>query len=104
MSGVCSRLVPQPAAQPGAIKDIFLLRDVQEGSGAAYSPPGSEWTFTVKRLGRLGCNYPPVPSDCAQLPRRGQWQLQLARLFVLAPIKPICVTFCEEIVLVSTVI
>lgn len=85
-------------------KTFLLLRDVQEGSGAAHSPPGSEWTFAVKRLGWLGCNYPPVPSDCAQLPRRGQWQLQLARLFVLAPINPICVTFCEEIALASAVI
>lgn len=71
---------------------------------AAYSPPGTERTFTVKCLGWLDCNYPPVPSDCAQLPRKGQWQPHLARLFVLAPIKAICVTFYGGIVLAFTVI
>lgn len=74
---------------------------MQEGSGAAYSPPRSEWTFTAKRLGRLDCNYPPVPSDCAQLPQKGQRQPQLARLFVLAPIKVIFVSFRGGIVLLS---
>lgn len=35
----------------------------------------SEWTFTVNALGSADYNYSPMPSHCALLSQKGQWQL-----------------------------